>query len=110
MENNRNTFLAIALSLAIILAWQFLYINPKLEAERKAAEIQRQQIEQSQPGQQGGANQQEQVTDQPQSGNGANESKGGQAAPGAGPDIQSELPSVATRHWRNRRGSALKMR
>ncbi|MCG6856848.1 MAG: membrane protein insertase YidC [Salaquimonas sp.] len=48
MENNRNTFLAIALSLVIIVAWQYLYVSPKLEAERQSAEAQRRQIEQSQ--------------------------------------------------------------
>ena len=37
MENNRNYFVAIALSVLILIAWQFLYINPKIEAERMAA-------------------------------------------------------------------------
>ncbi len=42
MDNNRNnTVLAIALSLLVLLGWQFLYVNPKIEAERKTAEIQR---------------------------------------------------------------------
>ena len=48
MENNRNTFLAIALSLVVIVGWQFLYVNPKLEAEKKAAEAQRRIAEQTQ--------------------------------------------------------------
>lgn len=48
MDNSRNTFLAIALSIAVILAWQFLFITPKMEEERRAAEIQRQQAEQTQ--------------------------------------------------------------
>jgi YidC/Oxa1 family membrane protein insertase len=38
MENNRNYFVAIALSVVILIAWQFLYINPKMEKERIAAE------------------------------------------------------------------------
>src|SRR5215217_7768668 len=38
MENNRNYFVAIALSVLILIAWQFLYINPKMETERVAAE------------------------------------------------------------------------
>ncbi|MGI0526379.1 membrane protein insertase YidC [Rhizobium giardinii] len=38
MENNRNYFVAIALSVLILIAWQFLYINPKIEKERIAAE------------------------------------------------------------------------
>ncbi len=37
-SNNSNTFLAIALSIMVIVAWQFLYVSPKLETERKAAE------------------------------------------------------------------------
>ncbi|MGI9401140.1 MAG: membrane protein insertase YidC [Rhizobiaceae bacterium] len=47
MDNSRNTFLAIALSIVVILAWQFFYITPKMEDERRAAEIQRQQAEQT---------------------------------------------------------------
>jgi YidC/Oxa1 family membrane protein insertase len=38
MENNRNYFVAIALSVLILIAWQFLYVNPKIEKERIAAE------------------------------------------------------------------------
>ncbi|MEC9343863.1 MAG: membrane protein insertase YidC [Pseudomonadota bacterium] len=49
MDTNRNTYLAIALSIMIVLAWQFLYVNPKLQDERQAAEAQRRQMEQSQP-------------------------------------------------------------
>ena len=37
-SNNSNTFLAIALSIMVIVAWQFLYVSPKLEDERKNAE------------------------------------------------------------------------
>lgn len=38
-ENNRNFLLAAALSLAVVFAWQALIIAPRMEAERKAAEI-----------------------------------------------------------------------
>ncbi|CAN7183657.1 membrane protein insertase YidC [Rhizobium sp. LjRoot30] len=38
MEKNRNYFIAIALSVLIVLAWQFLYMNPRIEAQRKAEE------------------------------------------------------------------------
>lgn len=38
MQNNRNYFIAIALSVLIVLAWQFLYMNPRIEAQRQAAE------------------------------------------------------------------------
>ncbi|WP_117195395.1 membrane protein insertase YidC [Rhizobium terrae] len=38
MENNRNYFIAIALSVLIVLAWQFLYMNPRMEAQQRAEE------------------------------------------------------------------------
>ncbi|WP_075995445.1 membrane protein insertase YidC [Salaquimonas pukyongi] len=52
-SQNKNTILAIALSVLVLIAWQFLYVSPKLDAERKAAELeaQRQQVEQSQASQ-----------------------------------------------------------
>jgi YidC/Oxa1 family membrane protein insertase len=36
MENNRNYFVAIALSVLILIGWQFLYMGPKMEAQRQA--------------------------------------------------------------------------
>ena len=36
MENKRNYFIAIALSIVIVLAWQFLYMNPRMEAQQRA--------------------------------------------------------------------------
>ncbi|MFS2151572.1 membrane protein insertase YidC [Rhizobium sp. Rhizsp42] len=36
MQNNRNYFIAIALSVLIVLGWQFLYMSPRIEAQRKA--------------------------------------------------------------------------
>ncbi|MBY5359102.1 membrane protein insertase YidC [Rhizobium leguminosarum] len=50
MENNRNYFIAIALSVLIVLGWQFLYMNPRIEAQRKTQEAQKaqQQTEQVQ--------------------------------------------------------------
>ncbi|WP_027999238.1 membrane protein insertase YidC [Sinorhizobium arboris] len=51
MENNRNYFVAIALSVLILIAWQFFYVSPKMEKERIAAEQARQtQQTQQQPG------------------------------------------------------------
>ena len=38
MEKNRNYFVAIALSVLIVIAWQFLYMNPRIEAQRRAEE------------------------------------------------------------------------
>ncbi|CAD7052270.1 membrane protein insertase YidC [Pseudorhizobium endolithicum] len=40
MEKNRNYFIAIALSVVIVLAWQFLYMNPRMEAQQRALEAQ----------------------------------------------------------------------
>ena len=37
---NRNYILAIALSLGILVAWQYLYVGPQMEAERAALEAQ----------------------------------------------------------------------
>ncbi|MBB4183785.1 YidC/Oxa1 family membrane protein insertase [Sinorhizobium terangae] len=54
MENNRNYFVAIALSVLILVAWQFFYVNPRIEKDRIAAE-QAQQTQQAQP--QGGTQQ-----------------------------------------------------
>lgn len=36
MDNKRNSYIAIALSVLIVMAWQFFYMNPRLEAQRKA--------------------------------------------------------------------------
>ncbi|WP_164863032.1 membrane protein insertase YidC [Sinorhizobium medicae] len=48
MENNRNYFVAIALSVLILIAWQFFYVSPKMEKDRIAVE--KAQQAQSQPG------------------------------------------------------------
>lgn len=48
MEKNRNYFIAIGLSVLIVLAWQFLYMNPRIEAQRVAEEARRVQQEQLQ--------------------------------------------------------------
>ena len=49
MEKNRNYFVAIGLSVLILIAWQFLYVNPKIEKERIAAEAHQKLTQQSQP-------------------------------------------------------------
>ncbi|OLP59273.1 membrane protein insertase YidC [Xaviernesmea oryzae] len=48
MENNRNYFVAIALSVLILIAWQFLYINPKMERERAIEQARQAQISEQQ--------------------------------------------------------------
>ena len=49
MKNNRNYFIAIGLSVVIVLAWQFLYMNPRIEAQRRAEQARQAAQEQSQP-------------------------------------------------------------
>jgi YidC/Oxa1 family membrane protein insertase len=36
MDNNRNLFITIILSVVILAAWQIFYIGPKIEAEKQA--------------------------------------------------------------------------
>ena len=45
MENNRNLFITIGLSVLILTLWQVFYMNPRIEAERKAAEIAAERVE-----------------------------------------------------------------
>jgi YidC/Oxa1 family membrane protein insertase len=51
MEKNRNYFIAIALSVVIVLAWQFLYMGPRMEAQQRADQAKQALQQQSQPGQ-----------------------------------------------------------
>jgi YidC/Oxa1 family membrane protein insertase len=47
METNRNYFVAILLSVLVLIGWQYLYVSPKIEREREAAQaLQAQQAEQ----------------------------------------------------------------
>ncbi|MBL1404442.1 MAG: membrane protein insertase YidC [Rhizobiales bacterium] len=46
-NNNKNTVLAIVLSLIVLLGWQYFYAGPKLEKERQVAE-RKAQVEASQ--------------------------------------------------------------
>ncbi len=39
MENSRNLFITIALSIVILTGWQFFYINPRIEAQRIATQV-----------------------------------------------------------------------
>ncbi len=56
-SNNRNTILAVALSIVVLIAWQVLYVTPKLEQERQTAEVeaQREAVESGQAQPQGSA-------------------------------------------------------
>ena len=43
MQNNRNFFITIALSVLILTLWQVFYMNPRIEAQREAARIEAEQ-------------------------------------------------------------------
>jgi len=49
MQNNRNFFITIALSVVILTLWQVFYINPRIEADREAARIAAEQQEAQKP-------------------------------------------------------------
>ncbi|MEF2073346.1 membrane protein insertase YidC [Consotaella aegiceratis] len=36
MENNRNFLIAMALSIAVLVGWQYLFVAPRMEAQRQA--------------------------------------------------------------------------
>ena len=48
MENNRNYIVAIVLSLAILIGWQFFFVQPRIEQER-AAQQQQQEMQANTP-------------------------------------------------------------
>ncbi|MEM7216221.1 MAG: membrane protein insertase YidC [Pseudomonadota bacterium] len=56
-SNNRNTILAVALSILVLILWQVFYISPRIEQERTAAEVeaQRQAVETGQAEAEGSA-------------------------------------------------------
>jgi YidC/Oxa1 family membrane protein insertase len=49
MENSRNLLITIALSIVILTAWQFLYINPRIEAQRQAQQVELERQQAAQP-------------------------------------------------------------
>jgi YidC/Oxa1 family membrane protein insertase len=44
MENNRNFFITIALSVLVLTLWQVFYMNPKMEADRETARIEQERV------------------------------------------------------------------
>jgi YidC/Oxa1 family membrane protein insertase len=48
MENNRNFFITIALSVLILVLWQVFYMNPRIEAQREATKVEQQRQEETQ--------------------------------------------------------------
>jgi len=59
MENNRNFFITIALSILILTVWQVFYMNPRIERDREAARIEQERLAQEEaaktPGGEGAA-------------------------------------------------------
>ncbi len=51
MNNNRNVLIAITLSFAILVAWQYFVAGPRIEAEKQRKLAEQARIEQTQPGQ-----------------------------------------------------------
>ncbi|AMS44333.1 MULTISPECIES: membrane protein insertase YidC [Aminobacter] len=50
MENNRNFFITIALSVLILTLWQVFYMNPRVESQREAARIEAERVAQQPAG------------------------------------------------------------
>ncbi len=44
MENNRNFFITIALSVLILTLWQVFYMNPRIESQRETARIEAERV------------------------------------------------------------------
>ena len=84
MENNRNLFITIAASVLILTLWQVFYMNPRIEAERKAAEIEAARVE-------------EQKKDTPATPGDAVTPAPGGAAPGGVPGADGAAVAAATR-------------
>jgi YidC/Oxa1 family membrane protein insertase len=47
MDNQRNFFITIALSVLILTLWQVFYMNPRIEHQRQAAQVEQQRAEQA---------------------------------------------------------------
>ena len=48
MNNNRNFFLTIALSVAILTLWQVFYVSPRIESQREEARVEEQRAAEKQ--------------------------------------------------------------
>jgi YidC/Oxa1 family membrane protein insertase len=47
MDNQRNFFITIGLSILILTLWQVFYMNPRIEHQRQAAQVEQQRTEQA---------------------------------------------------------------
>lgn len=87
MENNRNFFITIALSVLILALWQYFYVLPRSEQQREAARIEEQR-----------------VADQKKAAEGANPGDtGAPASPGAIPNAPSSGEAPRLTHLRSGR-------
>src|SRR3984957_17254479 len=77
MGNNKNTIIAVVLSLLVVVGWQYFVGYPQMERQRQQAELKQQEQSQTQPGATNRAG-----TDQPQ------------ATPGSAPGAAPEAPGV----------------
>ncbi|WP_378944860.1 membrane protein insertase YidC [Mesorhizobium sp. ANAO-SY3R2] len=91
MENNRNFFITIALSVLILTLWQVFYMNPRIETQREAARIEAERVAQQQPAQPQ-AGPAGTVPAQPQTG-----VPGTPALPGAAPADRAQALSASNR-------------
>ncbi|MHA6687759.1 membrane protein insertase YidC [Mesorhizobium sp. A556] len=55
MQNNRNFFITIALSVLILTVWQVFYMNPRIEAQRETAKVEASRVEDRKAGDTGKA-------------------------------------------------------
>ncbi|MGN6764539.1 MAG: membrane protein insertase YidC [Rhizobiaceae bacterium] len=90
MDNQRNFFITIGLSVLILTLWQVFYMNPRIEHQRQAAQVEQQRAEQAKKQAEASAGQQG-ATGQST----ANQSGAGQTAPNASVPGQSSQEKVA---------------
>jgi YidC/Oxa1 family membrane protein insertase len=91
MGNNKNTIIAVVLSLLVVVGWQYFIGYPQMERQRQQAELKQQEQSQAQPGATNRAG-----TDQPQATPGSAPGSTAPEAPGV-PNAASPQAQVATR-------------
>src|ERR1700722_1333300 len=93
MGNNKNTIIAVVLSLLVVVGWQYFIGYPQMEKQRQQAELKQQEQSQVQPGQPQSSATNRAGTDQPAIANGPSPE-----APGvANNTAPSAQPLAATR-------------
>jgi YidC/Oxa1 family membrane protein insertase len=91
MGNNKNTIIAVVLSLLVVVGWQYFVGYPQMERQRQQAELKQQEQSQAQPGATNRAG-----SDQPQATPGGAPGATAPEAPGV-PNTASPQAQVATR-------------